>query len=723
MYAVNSLFKVGGMVASVLDPMAAALSGAIDIVVVRHKDGTYHCTPFHVRFGKLQLMRSSEKIVKISVNGEETDLLMKLGPAGEAFFAQEVDDGPIPEELSTSPILPSPLDSTPTMRAEDTNTLMTPANVDVDILGQTEVANAIAKGHRRRTKSLEERDEYDYPFSDPEPEAQPAHTGRLGSGEEALSDGESGSRYEWQWGWGSLPTRSRNRSGADATAEAARMAAERTNGSGTPPDVATLPVVLDTSEAQLTTLLRSIPEVSSPVTSIPDISNPPPAPPPAPLRSEVEVSLCGHLLEGATALDERTRKIFQHHVIKYDDFCRNPALLYSSEAVYRIDDRLYTWQTALPYLACKQLFHAAPSPVHIHDALSCMNKSGDHSESPSPPSSPTRTASSPIRVLSPTQVSSSRLPTSPIPLASSPPPSGSVTTQAKRISSWRSWVPFLGEKKSTPSTPIAVATPVATSPPPPAKLLRKSLRPTSAQLAALNLKPGPNQIMFSASSRLQGVQTVACTLYLWEEDAKIIICDIDGTITRSDVLGQFLPILGKDWSHSGVAQLLSNISKNGYQVVYLTARAIGQSRSTRDYLHTLKQGENSLPRGPVIMTPDSLFQAFNREVIRRRPDEFKIEALADIRRLFPRNWNPFYAGFGNRQTDALSYRAVAIPLGKIFIVTRSGELKCFVTSFKSYSNINELVNELFPVIDWVGFVDEQYNEWNYWKAPIPDIDI
>lgn len=35
-----------------------------------------------------------------------------------------------------------------------------------------------------------------------------------------------------------------------------------------------------------------------------------------------------------------------------------------------------------------------------------------------------------------------------------------------------------------------------------------------------------------------------------------------------------------------------------------------------------------------------------REVIERRPEEFKISCLKDIQALFP--INPFYAGFGNK---------------------------------------------------------------------------
>lgn len=45
-----------------------------------------------------------------------------------------------------------------------------------------------------------------------------------------------------------------------------------------------------------------------------------------------------------------------------------------------------------------------------------------------------------------------------------------------------------------------------------------------------------------------------------------------------------------------------------------------------------------------------------REIVVRRPHEFKIACLQDIRALFPDEWNPFYAAFGNRDTDELAYR-------------------------------------------------------------------
>lgn len=67
-----------------------------------------------------------------------------------------------------------------------------------------------------------------------------------------------------------------------------------------------------------------------------------------------------------------------------------------------------------------------------------------------------------------------------------------------------------------------------------------------------------------------------------------MVSDIDGTITRSDVMGQLLPIVGKDWSHSGVVGLYNSVIANGYKVLYLSSRAIGQADITKNYLSTLE---------------------------------------------------------------------------------------------------------------------------------------
>ena len=41
----------------------ATLTGAIDVIVVEQEDGSYLSSPFHVRFGKLGVLKAKEKIV------------------------------------------------------------------------------------------------------------------------------------------------------------------------------------------------------------------------------------------------------------------------------------------------------------------------------------------------------------------------------------------------------------------------------------------------------------------------------------------------------------------------------------------------------------------------------------------------------------------------------------------------------------------------------------
>lgn len=43
----------------------ATLSGCIDVIVVRQPDGSLQCSPFHVRFGKMGVLRSREKVVRL----------------------------------------------------------------------------------------------------------------------------------------------------------------------------------------------------------------------------------------------------------------------------------------------------------------------------------------------------------------------------------------------------------------------------------------------------------------------------------------------------------------------------------------------------------------------------------------------------------------------------------------------------------------------------------
>ncbi|RKF56903.1 Nuclear elongation and deformation protein 1 [Erysiphe neolycopersici] len=250
----------------------------------------------------------------------------------------------------------------------------------------------------------------------------------------------------------------------------------------------------------------------------------------------------------------------------------------------------------------------------------------------------------------------------------------------------------------------------------------KTLRLTSEQLKALKLKNGPNPMRFTVNKA-----TCQAFMYLWRHDVPIVISDIDGTITKSDALGHVLNMIGRDWTHAGVAKLYTDISNNGYNIMYLTSRSIGQADTTRAYLNGVVQESYRLPQGPTIMSPDRTIAALRRELYIRKPEVFKMACLRDIKSLFGQNRAPFYAGFGNRITDALSYRSVSIPSNRIFTINSYAEVSLDLLSLNklrySYVNMREVVDHYFPPVNMlITPGGEECTDFTYWRDPILDVD-
>nr|UEK51521.1 lipin-like protein [Parasacculina yatsui] len=257
------------------------------------------------------------------------------------------------------------------------------------------------------------------------------------------------------------------------------------------------------------------------------------------------------------------------------------------------------------------------------------------------------------------------------------------------------------------------------------QVYKKSLRLTSEQVSRLGLHPGRNEAQFSVTTAYQGTTKCHCGIFLWRYDDRVVISDIDGTITKSDVLGHLLPMIGQHWAQSGVTSLFTKIQDNGFKFLYLSARAIGQAPITREYLRSVKQGNVCLPEGPLLLSPSSLVSALHREVIERRPEDFKIPCLKDIAALFPGR-KPLYAGFGNRVNDALSYHAVDIPYSRIFTINHRGELRHELTcAFQSsYTNLSDLVDHFFPFSKDLDTVDaHEFNDLAFWRTPPAVIDL
>ena len=256
----------------------------------------------------------------------------------------------------------------------------------------------------------------------------------------------------------------------------------------------------------------------------------------------------------------------------------------------------------------------------------------------------------------------------------------------------------------------------------PNKNYAKTLRLTSDQLKALNLQPGENSMSFTVNRA-----TCQAYMFLWKQETPVVISDIDGTITKSDALGHVLNMIGRDWTHVGVAKLYSDIVANGYNIMYLTSRSVGQADSTRTYLANVVQEGCRLPRGPTILSPDRTMAALRREIYLRKPHIFKMATLRDIRQLYGPDHKAFSAGFGNRFTDQISYRTVDVPRTRIFTINSNAEVSLDLLSLNklkmTYMNINEVVDHYFPPVSTlVKGGGEDFTDFKYWRKPLLDLD-
>ncbi|XXQ37635.1 phosphatidate phosphatase [Plasmodiophora brassicae] len=774
-----------GTLSEALDFNQATLSGCIDIVVVEHDDGTRHSTPFHVRFGKLQLLRSREKVVTIMVNGEKAPFSMKLGRAGEAFFVEEVGDESIDDEWATSPIH-SPYNS-PSLSPSRFRTLPhenafrqavvdclndlidsvedhfkdveVDANVDT-FFNVTERALAMDRIDALAASDeaiIDDSDEsIDQEITMSSIEEPPPLTISESAIPTAAPHSANGERVWtwWSWRWGSLPVRRISQVqdfGDDMiVAEVPRGFGSGNHEDGTQKpsltrslswvssffglfrriEAASLPKhdpdlvdvrVFVTANGHLRLKIDLHPESTEvdPSTNIYQGQFPPPAslehvkPGSTDSAASFELSLCGHLFEKDAQL---SATVFQDHLVTFERLCADPSVVYDPNLVVRYNDILYPGPVALPLIMSLLAFGKPLDSGSLERlglsmaARAVLKPEPEQKQQDQPPQPPQAQQSRPSFLYRWFGGSSTSSATA---AAAIPTPAPAPPLVATVEPSATSAIPVLIPESGLLSPPESLDE--ETSP-----MYRKTLRPTSDMLCSLDLNPGANVISFSVVSSLQGIQIVEAYIYLWKESDRIVVSDVDGTITRSDLLGNIMPLMGKDWSQYGVTSLFSNIAGNGYHLLYLTSRAIGQANVTRAYLHSVRQGAISLPQGPVIMSPDSLISSFKREVIYRRPQEFKIPALRDIAHLFPKGTCPFVAGFGNRDTDIESYTAVGVPPAMIFIIDPKGAIhRCNSIHRTSYVLLNEQVEHMFPPITTCKHrVHPSFSHFQFWRDPI-----
>jgi phosphatidate phosphatase LPIN len=258
---------------------------------------------------------------------------------------------------------------------------------------------------------------------------------------------------------------------------------------------------------------------------------------------------------------------------------------------------------------------------------------------------------------------------------------------------------------------------------------RRSQIALPADLEKLHLQDGCNIIKFKTSSSFSsGAAEIEARIFLYDSSTRFVVSDIDGTVTRSDIFGHILPRIGKDWTHAGICKLYTKIADNGYKFLYLTARSVSQIKQTKNFLFNIQQdGGMKLPMGPLLTTPDRLFDAVAKEVS-KRSHEFKISCLKGVAAAFPKGTKPFYAGFGNRLNDAISYEESQIPKQRIFIIDSHSVVHVLKLK-QTYRDLSELVHETFPHVDHGRHstrykddlqegehVEEEFNSYNFWRV-------
>jgi phosphatidate phosphatase LPIN len=650
----------------------ATLSGAIDVIVVEQEDGTLACSPFHVRFGKFSLLRPYEKKVEFQVNNVKQDYAMKLGEGGEAFFVFETTDN-IPEAMQTSPLV-SPA-SSPPLPADGSSllNLSEPDFLDLDtVTGKPRSGSltrpgvaVISSGTPRRQSNLSECPVI--PWSIVPNGMQGTLTPLSESGEYLNARPVSGD-------WSGIV------SGRQHTDELLPPSAHTNTSDGTERERQT---------RSLTPLLQARGILSDSFTE--RSTSPPPVPTKEAIDRAVALSTrlsasnipsqvtdTGDLMLDMTGYKSSDDDALRAEVIARKILSEELEGNYDIGALIGADEHGNLWIYSSEEAKEAAIERAAMAGIHSSVILTgdAASDPGYHSDD----------GDSDII--------------------------GAPTAPSHR-------------RSESDSGPLGLQTPPKTPPGTagdPNRNYAKTLRLTSDQLKALGLKPGPNPMSFTVNRA-----TCHAYMYLWRHDVPIVISDIDGTITKSDALGHVLNMIGRDWTHIGVAKLYTEIVNNGYNIMYLTSRSVGQVDTTRAYLNGVVQEGYRLPKGPTILSPDRTIAALRRELYIRKPEVFKMACLRDIKNLFPPNKTPFYAGFGNRLTDALSYRSVSIPSNRIFTINSYAEVSLDLLSLNklrySYVNMREVVDHYFPPVSTlVKGGGEEYTDFTYWRDPVLDLD-
>lgn len=167
---------------------------------------------------------------------------------------------------------------------------------------------------------------------------------------------------------------------------------------------------------------------------------------------------------------------------------------------------------------------------------------------------------------------------------------------------------------------------------------------TATLRGAARLAPGLTDLYLRVPGDGTGVRFLG---YVARADERVIVSDIDGTITAAESAIYKTVMLGRDIGHQpGAPQAYA---ASGRTVVYVTARGDQLTEVTRRWLRA-----HGFPPGPVRLAKAVAVLPGKRTVA------FKTATLRDLR-------VPIAAGVGNRASDVIAYRNAGLAASQIFI--------------------------------------------------------
>ena len=247
------------------------------------------------------------------------------------------------------------------------------------------------------------------------------------------------------------------------------------------------------------------------------------------------------------------------------------------------------------------------------------------------------------------------------------------------------------------------------------------------QLANL-LQPGKNRVRYLFRNHQRVLGAVQASIFLWSDRDRIVVCDVDGTITKTNVRGIYDTIVTEKYGycHDRVCQFMSSLKGHPQQqqqqtqmeqeetgavnVLYLTSRPLFIAQTTRRFLSNLTQSKannnpspsktkqqqqhcntdqeqsHRLPEGPLMGFAGRFLEVMKMELMTKTVHLFKASLLMDqvvtpfcdvSEDPHEKHQSLFVAGFGNTLMDVQAYHMAGMELSQIYFIDKKSKIACF----------------------------------------------